>query len=134
MYRGETCKNLEGYANTNVTIKRTRQLQSQEAIEQKISLFSKSVLFLQPTDGCKNILTVLLCHGAFPQCTETSSKKLCSIYCQSDQTLKNLHPGVFSKFMHDNQYFLNKAECSLEKEEQCMTIINTITKAGGLYA
>ena len=125
IYVGTTCKSLAGYTSMNVTVTRDGPIQSQEDIEEKISLFSKSVLFLQPTDGCKNILTVLLCHGAFPQCTETSSKKLCSIYCQFDQTLKNLCPDVYTEFLvftNSNQHFINTANCSLNDEEQCMMI------------
>ena len=130
-YQGEICKDLEGYDDTNVLVTRNKQLHSQEAIEEKIALFFRSVLFLQPTEGCKDILRVLLCHGAFPHCTQSSTKQLCSAYCQFNRTLKDLCPSIFeelSKFASSNENFMGTSDCNKEddsmgKEEgHCMTV------------
>ena len=109
----------------SVAVRRTRFLQSQDAIEEKVSLFFKSVLYLEPSEGCKDILRVLLCQGAFPFCTETATKQLCSVYCQLNQTLKDLCPNVskeFSEFVASNMHFMSTPDCSLEDGGQCMAV------------
>ena len=124
-YDGLTCKSLDGYANATVEVTRTKILQSQLSIEEKITLFSKSVLHLEPSEGCKDILRVLLCQAAFPLCTETATKQLCSVYCRFNQTLKDLCPSVskeFTEFVASNTHFMSTPDCSLEDGDQCMAI------------
>ncbi len=119
------CDVLDGYATMNVSITRDLLIQSQQSIEELIRSFSKSVLIFQPTKGCKNILRVLLCHGAFPQCTASSNKQLCSIYCQLNQALENLCPNVYTEFTtykKNSQYFMSSANCSSNNAEQCMMV------------
>ena len=125
LYSGDMCTHLAVYSNINVNVRRSRFLQSQDIIEEKMYLFYRSVLFLQPTEGCKDILRVLLCQGAFPQCTETATKRLCSDYCQFNQTLREHCPNVFeefSEFVAVNGHFMNTPDCTVENGDQCMAV------------
>ena len=123
-YTGDTCKRIEGYSNTSVIVRRGKRVQSMEAIEDKISLFSKSILFMQPTEGCRDIVQVLLCHGAFPQCTGDDSKQLCADHCRLTRTLEDLCPEVYkeySTFLSSNGDFMSEIKCDTEGD-QCMTV------------
>ena len=115
---------VEGYSNMTVTVRKGKRISSMEAIRDKISLFSKSILFMQPTEGCRDIVQVLLCHGAFPQCTGGMSKQLCANHCRLCHTLEDLCPEVYKeyiKFLSLNGDFMSKIKCGMERD-QCMGV------------
>lgn len=128
LYTGDLCANLDDYKETTVLVRRDRAHQSQANIEEVVSNYFNFYFRLQRvTEGCKNILRMLLCYRAFPKCTESSTELLCSEYCRFNQTLKYLCPSMFetlAQFVLYNGQFLSSPSCHLVEsiDSQCVDI------------
>ena len=117
------CSALTGYRNANVFIRKGSEIDSWRDIEEKITqVFSRTRYHLRPSKGCEDILQLLLCHSAFPQCDKSGPKELCNSHCSLRQSLQSLCPSVYREFdkfskMGQSSGFLSEMKCNATCEE-----------------
>lgn len=116
-YNGSLCSALPGYNNANVFIRKGSIIDSWTDIEEKIkNVFDKTRYHLRPSQGCEDILRMLLCHSAFPRCDESGPKELCGSHCSLRQSLQSLCPSVYEKF---DEFFKSGQSSGFMSEMKC---------------
>ena len=129
-YTGSACSVVSGYNNSNVFVRRGKNINNLKDIENKILHAIASIrLRHSSSSSCMNMFEILLCHSSFPLCTNNAVMSLCYNHCRLYQTLQDFCPDAYKeyvKFVGQNSEFMSQMNCSFNAV--CMIVPSFVNK------